>query len=88
MSSKLMKTAIRTGETTQELITITAIRIQNDINGNQRYKLAVWVHDHQWTPKLKGYRTTKYGEYILHSVYNLDTQIESFIIAFETAVRV
>jgi hypothetical protein len=95
--SKLYHNAIQVGKATYQEVIITTYRINNDVNGNPRYKLAVWTfsqtehgekYGHQWTPKVKGYKQNKEGEYILHGVYDLDTQIKSFVNAFEASVNV
>lgn len=71
-------------------VTITAQRIQNDINGNPRHSLQVWIvredGGNLWSPKVKGYRLTKNECYIIQS-YNLDSDVNTFIDEFEKTIN-
>lgn len=80
---------IKTGEF-QRLITVTAVRMANDINGNPRYKVHVWTSSfggNLWTPVVKGFRRTKDDGYVLKSVYDVEEDVDKFIETFQDSVN-
>jgi hypothetical protein len=93
--SKLYKGNVKTSDVHYQEVILTAQRNGNDINGNSKYKVQVWMivkDDHNmesgtlWSPVVKGYRKNKYDEYTLVSS-DLDHDVTRFIEAFEKTVR-
>jgi hypothetical protein len=90
MHSIIKKYAINTG-TNKRLITVTAIRTQNDTNGNPRYKVQVWTDSHNgniWFPIVKGYRQRKNDDCYIIASYNIVDTLEKFVNDFEKVVSV
>lgn len=87
--SKLFKYEIRTSESNTVDVIVTSQRINNDINGNPYYSVQVWVdrgdNGNLWTPKVKGYKTTKHDSYRISS-HNIEYSIQCFMNEFENAV--
>lgn len=89
MQQSLMKKFnVKTGSTFQP-VTVTAIRMTNDINGNPRYKVQVWTDFNGtiWSPKVHGFRRSKDDTYVLKSVYNLEEEISNFMSVFEVSIN-
>lgn len=91
--SLCIQATVKTSETHSHTVMVTAIRINNDINGNPRYHAQVWaIHPDRnnegniWAPIVKGYRKTKDDQYILNSVYNLKEDLYRFLESFENTV--
>lgn len=70
-------------------VTMTAVRMSNDINGNPRYKVQIWSHNSSsiWCPTIKGFRRSKDDTYVLKSVYNLEESMDEFIKTFEESLK-
>lgn len=68
-------------------ITITAIRMANDINGNPRHKIHVWHNKQIWSPKVKGYRRSKDDSYVLKSSFDLYESMNTFSKVFEESIN-
>lgn len=88
MHSLMKKFAVRTGKDRIHMITITAMRMSNDINGNPRHKIHVWSNSGTiWSPTVKGYRRSKDDSYVLKSTYNLEESMEQFVKVFEESIN-
>jgi hypothetical protein len=62
------------------MITLTAIRMTNDINGCPRHKIHVWSESKTlWSPKVIGYRRSKDDSYVLKSTYDLEESMYEFV---------
>jgi hypothetical protein len=89
--SKLVKTIVFTSKEHSRDLIVTAKRVMNDTNGNPRYLIQTWSFNNDkdgalWTPQIKGYRfNEKLDGYVIQS-YNIDSDLDSFIIAFERTV--
>jgi hypothetical protein len=89
MHSLITKKRVNSG-TMEHLITVTAIRMDNDINGNPRHKIHIWTTSNNgsiWSPKVKGYKRGKDDSYVLVSTFNLDESINHFLKEFERAIQ-
>jgi hypothetical protein len=77
---------------TEVPVTVTTQKIKYDADGNPKHFIQVWmltddkINGLLWCPKIKGYRRTKNYGYIITS-YNIDDDIELFLMAFHHAVR-
>lgn len=75
------------------MVIATAIRMNNDINGNPRHKVQIWVVDQEqnkgsiWSPIIAGYRRTKDNTYVLKSAFDLEPDLDQFMEHFELCVN-
>jgi hypothetical protein len=71
-------------------VTVTAVRMPNDMDGNPRYKVQVWSASSGtiWCPKVIGYRRSKDDTYVLKSVYDLNESLNNFMKVFEESINV
>jgi hypothetical protein len=75
--------------TTPHLITVTAVRTENDVNGNPQCLMQVWTtvnSGNVWYPRVKGYRERKDDMYKV-STYSLDQAISTLVERFEHALN-
>lgn len=89
MHSLLKHYPVKTSSGGRQVIA-TAIRINNDINGNPRAKVQVWTCSEFasiWSPKVKGFRRSKDDTYILKSCYDLEQSLNDFMRTFEESIN-
>ena len=93
--SKLYKGNVKISEVTYQEVILTAQRKGYDKNGNNKYKIQVWIikkdtsgleTGYLWAPVVKGYRKNKNDEYTIVSA-NLDLDVLIFIEDFEKVVN-
>jgi hypothetical protein len=63
--------------------------MDNDINGNPRYKAHIWsdYSDSLWSPKINGFRRCKDDGYVLKGNGNLVDLMDDFIKTFEVSIN-
>jgi hypothetical protein len=75
------------GEKDYSVITLTSRRMDNDINGNPRFKVHVWKGQSIWSPTIKGYKRCKDDGYVLRGHADLNELMQHFVQAFEVSIN-
>lgn len=91
--SLMKQYSIKRNGTLPATINATAIRMANDINGNPRHKVQIWLVGKDdkmgtvWSPTIKGYRRSKDDTYVLKCSYDLEQELNAFMKHFEECIN-
>lgn len=88
MYSHIDNYKIKQGETELSIV-VSARRMDNDINGNPRYKAHVWSYSSKsiWSPTIKGFKRCKDDGYVLRGHDDLPDLMKDFVLAFEVTIN-
>jgi hypothetical protein len=87
MYSLIKQYHVNLGARDYSVITLTSRRMENDINGNPRYKTHVWNTSSIWSPTIKGYKRCKDDGYVLKGHDSLPDLMLEFVKALEVSVN-